>query len=94
MFQATEQLGAPLLDPRHACLITSILSDKQARIPTFGTPNALELSCPDAAKIGTTDDNRDAWTIGYTPDLVTAVWGTIAKSHEARPRSADTHSLA
>jgi 1A family penicillin-binding protein len=74
VFQATEQRGDTLLDPRHTYIITSILSDKAARIPTFGTPNALELSRPAAAKTGTTDDYRDAWTIGYTPELVTGVW--------------------
>ncbi len=74
VFQASEQLGDTLIDPRHAYIITSILSDREARIPTFGTPNALELSRPAAAKTGTTDDYRDAWTIGYTPDLVTGVW--------------------
>jgi membrane peptidoglycan carboxypeptidase len=50
------------------------LSDHEARIPTFGADNSLELSRPAAAKTGTTDDYRDAWTIGYTPDLVTGVW--------------------
>jgi len=74
VFQATEQPGDTLIDPRHAYIITSILSDREARIPTFGTPNALELSRPAAAKTGTTDDYRDAWTIGYTPGLVTGVW--------------------
>jgi len=67
-------LGPQVLDPRHAYLLTSILSDKEARLPTYGPNNALELSRPAAAKTGTTDDYRDAWTIGYTPDLVTAVW--------------------
>ena len=74
VFQDTEELGDTLIDPRHAYIITSILSDKEARIPSFGTPNALELSRPAAAKTGTTDDYRDAWTVGYTPDLVTGVW--------------------
>lgn len=74
VFEATEQPGDILIDPRHAYLITSILSDKEARLPTFGTPNALELSRPAAAKTGTTDDYRDAWTIGYTPEMVTGVW--------------------
>ena len=66
--------GPQVLDPRHAFLLTSILSDKEARLPTYGPNNALELSRPAAAKTGTTDDYRDAWTIGYTPDLVTGVW--------------------
>jgi len=74
VFQAATKLGDTLIDPRHAYLITSILSDKEARTPTFGTPSSLELSRSAAAKTGTTDDYRDAWTIGYTTDLVTGVW--------------------
>ena len=72
--QAQDQPGEALLDPQLAYLITSILSDKEARVPTFGRNNALELSRPAAAKTGTTDDYRDAWTIGYTPNLVAGVW--------------------
>lgn len=66
--------GQPVIRTEHAYLITSILSDRQARCPAFGCPNAMELSRPAAAKTGTTDDYRDAWTIGYTPDLVVGVW--------------------
>jgi 1A family penicillin-binding protein len=72
--QAPDEAGQQVLDARHAYLITSILADKEARLPTFGPNNVLELSRPAAAKTGTTDDYRDAWTIGYTPDLVTGVW--------------------
>ena len=57
-----------------AYLINNILSDNQARLPAFGPGNPLELSRPAAAKTGTTNDNRDAWTMGYTPSLVTGVW--------------------
>lgn len=55
--------------------INSILSDNTARAYIFGAQNYLTL--PDrkvAAKTGTTNDYRDAWTIGYTPELVTGVW--------------------
>jgi 1A family penicillin-binding protein len=72
--QAADEAGEQVLDARLAYLITSILSDKEARLPTFGPNNVLELSRPVAAKTGTTDDYRDAWTIGYTPDLVAGVW--------------------
>ncbi len=57
-----------------AYLITDILADNEARLPAFGVGNALQLSRPAAVKTGTTNDVRDAWTIGYTPDLVTGVW--------------------
>jgi len=58
----------------HAYLITSILSDAAARAPMFGSDSILNLPFPAAAKTGTTNEYRDNWTIGYTPDLVTGVW--------------------
>jgi membrane peptidoglycan carboxypeptidase len=66
--------GEQVIRPQHVYLMTSILSDEDARCMEFGCPNVLELSRPAAAKTGTTNDYRDAWTIGYTPDLVTGVW--------------------
>ncbi|NJL93215.1 MAG: penicillin-binding protein [Anaerolineae bacterium] len=64
----------PALDPRVAYLITSILSDENARIPSFGRGSSLSIGRPAAAKTGTTTDFRDNWTVGYTPNLVTGVW--------------------
>jgi len=57
-----------------AYLINDILSDNQARLAEFKPGNALELSRPAAVKTGTTNDNRDAWTVGFTPQIVTGVW--------------------
>lgn len=57
-----------------AYLLTSILSDNEARSPSFGDISPLRLSRPAAAKTGTTTDWRDNWTAGYTPDLVAVVW--------------------
>ena len=53
-------------------LISSILSDNKARTEMFG--NALTISRPAAVKTGTTEDYKDAWTLGYTPSLVVGVW--------------------
>lgn len=66
--------GQPVLDPRVTFLITSILSDNNARIPAFGPGSVLSIGRPAAAKTGTTTDFRDNWTIGYTPNLVVGVW--------------------
>ena len=66
--------GEQVISPQHAYLITDILSDNEARTPTFGASSPLLLSRPAAAKTGTTDDWRDSWTVGYTPDLVVGVW--------------------
>lgn len=64
-----------ILEPNIARLINSILSDNAARAYVFGANNSLTLgSRPVAAKTGTTNDYRDAWTIGYTPSIVTGVW--------------------
>ncbi|HEU0080789.1 MAG TPA: transglycosylase domain-containing protein [Candidatus Paceibacterota bacterium] len=55
--------------------ISSILSDNQARTPAY-SPNSV-LYFPDrdvAAKTGTTNDSRDAWTVGYAPNIVVGVW--------------------
>ena len=39
-----------------------------------GTGTGASIGVPAAGKTGTTDDNKDAWFVGYTPDIVTAVW--------------------
>lgn len=62
-----------VLNPETAYIMSSILSDTSARAPTLGT--ALNIPSKIVAlKTGTTNDNRDAWTIGYTPSIVTGVW--------------------
>ncbi len=63
-----------VLRPEHVFLITSILSDNEARAPMFGRDSPLNLPFPAAAKTGTTNDFRDNWTLGYTPDLAVGVW--------------------
>ncbi|MBM4422600.1 MAG: hypothetical protein FJ030_04305 [Chloroflexi bacterium] len=67
-------LGQPIVRAQHAFLISSILSDNHARALAFGPNSALALSFPAAVKTGTTNDYRDNWTIGYTPNLVVGVW--------------------
>jgi 1A family penicillin-binding protein len=66
--------GEQVIRPEHAFLITSILADSLARIPAFGADSVLNLPFPAAAKTGTTNDFRDNWTLGYTPDLAVGVW--------------------
>lgn len=55
--------------------LADVMSDNNARAYVFGTKNSLTLgSRPVAAKTGTTNDNRDGWTMGFTPSLVAGVW--------------------
>lgn len=64
-----------VLDTQTARLINDVLSDNSARGPVFGYNSPLYLAGRDvAAKTGTTQENRDAWVIGYSPSLAVGVW--------------------
>ncbi len=65
-----------VLPPSVAYLLTDILSDNRARTPAFGTNSWLNIPQHPhvAVKTGTTQNLRDNWTIGYTPDYLVAVW--------------------
>lgn len=64
------------VDPQVAYQISSILDDDSARQMVFGSNNALDFGDDYhvAAKTGTTQEFRDAWTIGYSTKIATAVW--------------------
>jgi hypothetical protein len=74
LFEQPPAAGEQVLDPRVAFLISDILDDDGARVAAMGRDNPLALAFPAAAKTGTTNDFRDNWTMGYTPDLVVGVW--------------------
>ena len=64
-----------VLDPRVAWLLTDMLSDNAARSPAMGAWSPLRLDgIAAAAKTGTTDDVKDNWTVGFTPDVALGVW--------------------
>lgn len=56
-------------------LISSVLSDREAKIPSYGYSSPLYFDRPVASKTGTTNDYRDVWVVGYTPSLVIGMWG-------------------
>jgi membrane peptidoglycan carboxypeptidase len=76
MFQHKALDGAKkVLDPRVAFIMSQIMSDDSNRKMIFGMGTILTLAGHRVAvKTGTTDQFADAWTIGFTPHLVTAVW--------------------
>ncbi len=62
-----------VLDEGTAFLITSVLEGVVDRGTGRGI-RAAGIEGPIAAKTGTSDDERDAWFAGYTPELVVVVW--------------------
>src|SRR4051794_5733919 len=82
--------GEQVIDPRAAYMITNILSDPAAKLFTYGPNTPLMLRqnddpkgpiWPAASKTGTTDNYRDTWTDGYTPDIAIVVWVGNADGH-------------
>ncbi|MFN8601199.1 MAG: PBP1A family penicillin-binding protein [Candidatus Binatia bacterium] len=60
-----------VLSPRTAWIV----SDMMRSVVERGTATAAKkLGRPAAGKTGTTNDSKDAWFVGFTPDLVTGVW--------------------
>jgi 1A family penicillin-binding protein len=74
VYEYQQPAGEQVLRPQHAFLMQSILSDSAARAPVFGTNSILNLPFQVAAKTGTSNDSRDNWTLGFTPDLAVGVW--------------------
>lgn len=65
----------PVISPLSAYWLTDIMSDNVARLPAFGS--YAKLTVPNhkvAVKTGTSNNFRDNWTIGYTPDYLVAAW--------------------
>jgi len=72
--EARPTTGEQVVDPRLVYMLTSIMTDNNNRLITYGPSNLLQLSRPAAAKTGTTDNFRDTWTMGFTPNLAIGVW--------------------
>lgn len=67
--------GQQAISPETAFIISHILLDNNARSAAFGESSYLNIpGHAVSVKTGTTDDKRDNWTIGYTPNFLTAVW--------------------
>jgi 1A family penicillin-binding protein len=63
----------PAIPPETAYIVTQMLMDV-LRYGTGKTIAGFSQERPAAGKTGTTDDYRDAWFIGYTPQLMAGVW--------------------
>jgi len=64
-----------VLPSNTALTVSSVLSDNVARVPTFGANSPLVVPGHEVAvKTGTTNNNKDAWIVGYTPSITVGVW--------------------
>jgi penicillin-binding protein 2D len=69
IFQAKSR-GKQAIKPQIAYATTRVLEGVISR----GTGHEADIGRPAAGKTGTSQSNRDAWFVGYTPQLVTSVW--------------------
>ena len=81
-FMDSEIRTRPVISKQLAYLILDILKDEDARWPSLGHPNPLEIGRPAGAKIGTTPDGSDVWTVGFTPQIVVGVWMGVPEAEE------------
>jgi 1A family penicillin-binding protein len=70
VYDETKLKGSQAIDPGVAYTINDVLQD----VVRLGTGRHAQIGRPLAGKTGTSEEFHDAWFVGYTPDLVTAVW--------------------
>ncbi len=70
ILKSSEPEGIEAISPQTSFLITSIMKDAI----NYGTGRRANIGRPAAGKTGTSNDYRDAWFVGYTPQLVSGVW--------------------
>jgi penicillin-binding protein 1A len=72
-----------VMDPGTAFLVTSLM---QSVVEKGTGSKAKELGRPVAGKTGTTNDTKDAWFVGFTPDLLAGVWVGFDSERSLGPR--------
>lgn len=76
LIEEVKDFSIKVVEPNYVRILNDVLSDEIIRRPLYGRNYYLTLfdDYQVAIKTGTSDDRRDAWTIGYTPFLVVGVW--------------------
>jgi len=87
--------GKRVLDARVAYIMQMIMSNDNNRSMIFGHNSLLTLPGRKVAvKTGTSDSFADAWTVGFTPHIVTAVWGGNADWRMKMTKNSDSYYIA
>jgi membrane peptidoglycan carboxypeptidase len=95
LFQHQLDPGKQVLDPRVAFIMEAIMSNDNNRAMIFGRNSLLTLPGRTVGvKTGTSDSFADAWTVGYTPHLVTAVWGGNPDWRQKMTLNSDSYYIA
>jgi 1A family penicillin-binding protein len=75
ILESYENNQSQVLDSDIARTISDVLSDDNARIPSYGANSALYFKgLPVAAKTGTTNDYKDTWILGYSTSIASGAW--------------------
>ena len=74
LFEHKQVDGPQVITPAEAFLINHVLSDNNARLLAFGVNSLLNTGRPIAVKTGTTNDQRDNWTIGWSQEIMVGTW--------------------
>jgi len=75
VYEKKNEKGKRVIPSKIARLINDVLSDNGARAAVFGSKSKLYVNgYKVAAKTGTTQEYRDGWTLGYTPQIAVGVW--------------------
>jgi membrane peptidoglycan carboxypeptidase len=94
-YQHKKDDGVQVLDPKVAFIMEQIMSNDNNRSMIFGRHSLLTL--PNrrvGVKTGTSDSFADAWTVGYTPHLVAAVWTGNPDWRQKMTKDSDSYVVA
>jgi membrane peptidoglycan carboxypeptidase len=95
VYQHQKDPGAQVLDPKVAYIMEQIMSNDRNRAMIFGLHSLLTLPGRHVGvKTGTSDSFADAWTVGYTPHLVAAVWTGNPDWRQKMTKDSDSYVVA
>ena len=74
-YEPEDNPGEQAISSQAARLVTNVLTDVEARTPAYGRNSFFFGAQQVAVKTGTTNNFRDVWIMGYTPNIAVGTWG-------------------